>query len=84
MMGGVLYIGGLFTAIGGQAWGRLAAIDKTTGLLTTGNPNANGPVRTIVASGGKNYVGGDFTMIDGRPRNSLAVLDPETGEPVGE
>jgi hypothetical protein len=55
-----------------------------TGLLTTWNPNANGPVRTIVASGDKIYVGGDFTMINGQPRNSLAVLDPETGELVGE
>ena len=84
MTGGASTIGGLFTAIGGQVRGRLAAIDKMTGLLTTWNPNANGPVRTIVASGDKIYVGGDFTMINGQPRNSLAVLDPETGELVGE
>jgi hypothetical protein len=59
-------------------------VDKSTGLLTPWNPDADGPVRTIVLSGGKVFVGGEFTTINGRPRSHLAVLDPETGQLVGE
>ena len=76
--------GGLFTTIGGQPRGRLAAIDKTTGLLTSWNPNANGLVRSIVVSGGKVFVAGEFTTIGGQPRTMFAVIDPETGQLVGD
>ncbi|HET8721832.1 MAG TPA: hypothetical protein VFM24_07370, partial [Nitrospira sp.] len=79
-----LYIAGLFTAVGGQARGRLAAIDKTTGLLTAWNPDADGPVRTLAVSGGKVFVGGEFSTINGRSRSRLAVLDPETGQLIGD
>ena len=79
-----LYVGGLFTTVGGQSRGRLAAIDKTTGLLMPWNPQANGTVRSIAVSGGKVFVGGEFTAINGQARSKLAVLDPETGRLVGE
>ena len=79
-----LYVGGLFTTIGGQPRGRLATIDKTTGLLTSWNPNANGLVRSIVVSRGKVFVGGEFTTIGGKPRTMFAVIDPETGQLVGD
>ena len=79
-----LYVGGLFTTIAGQPRGRLAAIDKTTGLLTSWNPNANGLVRSIVVSGGKVFVAGEFTTIGGQPRTMFAVIDPETGQLVGD
>jgi hypothetical protein len=48
------------------------------------NPDANGPVRTIVVSGDKVFVGGEFTTINGRPQSHLAVLDAETGQLVGD
>ena len=78
-----LYIGGLFTTIGGQPRGRLAAVDKTSRLLTSWNPNADGGVRTLVVSHGKVFVGGDFTTIGGHPRNMFAVIDAETGLVLG-
>jgi hypothetical protein len=74
----------LFTTVGGQSRERLAAIDKTTGLLAPWNPQANGTVRSIAVSGGKVFVAGEFTAINGQPRSKLAVLDPETGRLLGE
>jgi hypothetical protein len=53
-------------------------------LLTSWNPIADGPVRSIVVSGGKVFVGGEFTTIGGQPRTMFAVIDPETGQLVGD
>jgi trimeric autotransporter adhesin len=79
-----LYVGGLFTTIGGERRSRLAAVDKATGLLTRWSPDANALVRTIVVSGGRVFVGGDFTTVNGASRRALTVLSAETREIVGE
>ncbi len=81
--GTTLYIGGDFTDVNGVAAPRshLAAIDKSSGVATSWNPNVTGTsVLTMALSGDGTtlYVGGDFTEIDNLgagSRNRLAALD---------
>ena len=68
-----------FTPIGGQTRNRIAALDASTGLATTWNPNASNAVNTIAINGSTVYVGGNFTSIGGQTRNRIAALDASTG-----
>ena len=81
--GGIVYAGGVFTSVGGQARSCVAALDVSTGLATSWDPGASGPsfptVYTLVVSGGLVYAGGFFTSIGGQPRNACAALDETTG-----
>jgi len=70
-----VYAGGDFLTIGGKPRNRIAALDATTGLATTWNPNANELVRAVVVSGNTVFVGGDFTSVGTRSRYHLAALD---------
>ncbi len=64
-----LYVGGVFTSIGGVSRARLAAIDATTGAVRSGfSADTNGNVYNLSLAGGKLYVGGVFTTIGGLPR----------------
>lgn len=78
-IGDTLYLCGNFTSItasnGTFTRNRLAAIDLSSGQVTTWNPNANGLVRTIATDGTTLYVGGDFTQIGATGRNYIAALD---------
>ena len=47
--GSLVYVGGSFSTIGGQARNNLAAIDTTTGLATSWDPNPN----SVLADGGQ-------------------------------
>jgi len=73
--GSTLYMGGVFTGIGGLARNRIAAINKTTGIATNWNPDSNGRVTAMILSGNTLYVGGLFTSIGGQARNRIAALD---------
>lgn len=79
--GNVVFVGGLFTTIGGQARNRIAALDATTGAVLSWYPTggANGTVQTMVVSGNVLFVGGIFTSIGGQARNGIAALDVTTG-----
>ena len=66
--------------MGGQPRNRLAAIDVTSGLATTWNPNASGIVEHVSATGSSIYVGGSFSFIGGATRNCIAALDAATGK----
>ena len=77
--GSIVYVGGPFSRIGGQARGRLAALDATTGLATAWNPSANNAPVAIVANGNTVYAGGYFTSVGGQPRNDFAAVDVTTG-----
>lgn len=73
----VVYAGGDFGSIGGQARSYLAGLDPTTGAATSWNPNPNNRVITIHAVGStllRVYTGGYFTNIGGQPRNRIAAL----------
>jgi uncharacterized repeat protein (TIGR01451 family) len=72
------YIGGDFTTVGGLPRQNIARIlaDNT---VSTWNPGANAPVRSITVSGGTVYVGGNFTSIGGQSRNHIAAVSATTG-----
>ena len=73
-------VGGTFSYTEPEARNDLAAINATTGKLTTWNPEANGSVNALAASGSTVYAGGDFSTVNGStPRSHLAALDASTG-----
>ena len=75
-----LYVGGVFTSIGGVSRARLAAIDATTGAVRSGfSADTNGNVYNLSLAGGKLYVGGSFTTIGGQPRTRAAAVSPTSG-----
>ena len=83
-----IYLGGMFSRIGGKAASRLAAVDATTGVLdpTFTPPKLDAVVRALALSpdGRVLYVGGDFSQLtaaDGtvQTRPHLAALDSTTG-----
>ncbi len=45
--GSTVYVGGYFNNIGGQPRNRIAALDATTGLATTWNPDADNNVESL-------------------------------------
>jgi len=81
--GNAIFLGGAFTAAGGSARSRLAAVDATGGAVlpswTTGISN-NNTVRALATSSGMLYVGGTFARIGGRDIRKLAALDQATGD----
>lgn len=83
-VGSVLYIGGKFTSVGGQARQNLAAIDVRTGQVTGWNPVANRDVWGIdaAADGQSVYVTGTFNRIRGQRRVKVAEIDL-AGNPTG-
>jgi trimeric autotransporter adhesin len=88
IVGDTAYMGGQFTAMipsgGGTAVTRnhLAAVDMTTGGLLPWNPNANGTVYTLLASGGNVYVGGSFKSVGGAAHKNLAEVNGSSGAVV--
>ena len=83
-----LYVGGIFTSIGGQTRNHLAKIDLATGNAdATWDPNVNGieGVEKMSVSSGDTvfFYGKDFTQINGsvsRPGSIAAVKGTGTGE----
>lgn len=77
----VVYAGGSFLTIGGQARNHLAAIDASTGTAKAWDPNpgGNGYMYALTLAGSKIYAGGWFTSIAGQSRNYLAELDIASG-----
>jgi trimeric autotransporter adhesin len=76
---GVLYVGGRFDEVGGQARGNLAAVDRAGGAATSWNLPANDTVMTFFDDGRRLYLGGLFTAIGGQVRERLASIDKATG-----
>lgn len=79
-LNGVVYVAGSFSTVSdaaGQTVRRsnLAAITLSTGVVTSWNPGANGPVLAIATDGGSTiYAGGPFTRIGVAPRGGLAAI----------
>jgi hypothetical protein len=86
--GNIGYFGGQFTTLvapsgGGTAKRKyLAAVDATTGKLTSWNPKANGKVWAMELSADRKsvYVGGDFSSIGGRSVSKVAKVSLATGK----
>lgn len=72
----IVYIGGLFTEVGGQPRENVAAIDAISGEVLPWNPGTNDGILTVVAKGNVIYLGGIFTEVAGIPRNRAAAVDP--------
>ncbi|MBK8164279.1 MAG: chitobiase/beta-hexosaminidase C-terminal domain-containing protein [Gammaproteobacteria bacterium] len=72
------FIGGEFSAAGGQARANLAHIDAAR-TVTAWAPVADGAVRALALAGGVLYVGGEFTQVDGAGRDRIAALDAAAG-----
>jgi hypothetical protein len=80
--GSTVYVGGVFTSVGGQSRNNLAALDATTGLATSWDPNPNSSdfgTTALTVDGSNVYVSGDFTTIGGQSRNNIAAIDSTTG-----
>jgi hypothetical protein len=77
--GDTVWVGGEFTAIGGSARGRLAAVDARTGGVRSFRADASGFVYALDLAGGRLFVGGSFQSVSGQARSRAAAVDPRTG-----
>jgi hypothetical protein len=83
--GSTVYAGGAFSgtsSIGGADRNHLAALDATTGIATSWDPNADNDGYALAVSGSTVYAGGAFSLVNQVPRNNLAALDAGTGQPT--
>jgi hypothetical protein len=79
-----LYVGGNFSAAGGQLRNNLACLGAGSALSTPWNPdvyNEFGPteVDCVTTDGSRVYIGGRFTSVGSTPRAHLAAIDATTG-----
>jgi hypothetical protein len=79
----VLYIGGLFSSVGGLPRQNLAAIKISDFEVLSWSPVCDSTVRDIEMISGTIYICGLFQHVNGTPRNTLAALDQQTGELTG-
>ena len=79
----VVYAGGNFTSVTGTngtfARSRVAAINLTTGAVTSFRADANARVRALALNGTALFVGGDFTTLGGAARLRLGEVNATTG-----
>ncbi len=76
--GPTVYVGGIFTSIGGQNRNFIAALNGA-GSATPWDPSPDGPVWSLAATPTAVYAGGEFTQIGSATRNHLAAISPATG-----
>src|SRR5690606_22153424 len=82
LSGSTLYVGGSFNAIGGASRNNLAAIDTTTALATSFDPDVDSTVYALAMDGNILYAGGGFTDVNsGTTRNRIAAFDTGSGTP---
>ena len=76
--GSIVYVGGDFTVIGGQARSGIAALNAADGLATsTFNPSISGGTASadaLVVADSILYLGGNFSTVGGLPRQAIAAL----------
>src|SRR6185295_15039739 len=83
--GSSVYVGGQFTMVGGQTRHKLAAVNATTGAVTSWTPNpvwdfgGGEEVQSLLVNAGTVYVGGAFSTIGEQTRFYLAAVDAATG-----
>lgn len=78
---GKVFMGGLFSSVGGQTKISFAAVDINTAEVSPWNLNLNGAgqVRAITGQDNTVYVGGSFNSVGGQSRNRLAAVDASSG-----
>jgi PKD repeat protein len=77
--GSTIYVAGDFDKVNGVTRRSIAAIDSTTGALTSFNPGADSRVAAMALAGNTLYFGGYFTTVAGQARTRLAAVDATTG-----
>jgi len=83
LVGGTLYVGGVFGSIGGQPRICLASVDTTTGLATGWDPGTDGIVWSLATEGNAIFAGGGFTRAGGLPSAGLVAFSlPEEPAPA--
>jgi hypothetical protein len=80
LVGTTLYISGTFHTAGGQARNNAAAIDTSTSLATSWNPNVGPKAYSLALSGTNAYIGGEFISYGGYTRQNAAAINPSTGQ----
>jgi hypothetical protein len=79
-----VYVGGVFygenSINGNTTRNHLAALNASTGVATSWNPNSSNAVWILAEQSGTIYAGGDFISIGGEVRNRLAAVDVSTGQ----
>ena len=76
---GIIYIGGYFLSVNGQACENLVAMNTNGDLLSCG-PQTNIPIKSVVIDDFTNtlFIGGPFSQIDGQERISFAAINLNT------
>ena len=73
--GSSIYVGGLFTNIGGQARNCIAKLDNVTGSADASwNVSLNSFCNTLTKSGNDLYIGGSFTKMDNNVQPYIALF----------
>jgi hypothetical protein len=74
-----VYLGGVFTSVGGVTRNRIAAVSLASGTPTTWNPNANASVLDIGVSTSTLFAAGTFSTIGGQSRTGVAEISLTSG-----
>jgi hypothetical protein len=79
VVGDTLYVGGLFSSVGGQPRRHLAAVNARTGEPLPWDPRPDAEVNALAAADGTLYVGGRFTRVGSVSRLGVVAFDAATG-----
>lgn len=77
--GSLLYLAGYFTQVGGQSRPNVAAVDRTTGAVSSFAPAVNGTVTALTVRDGAVYLAGSFNSVNGTTRTTVAAVQEGTG-----
>jgi hypothetical protein len=77
--GGVVRLGGLFSAIGGASRSFVGAVNRATGLVSGWDPHADQSVSCIAQDDTTVYLGGSFNHIGAISRNAFAAVGVQGG-----
>jgi hypothetical protein len=77
---GILYVGGQFTEINGEARTNVAAFELSSGQLRNWKPMVFGQeVNQLLVVSNAVFIGGNFVAVNGLPRRNLAAVTQESG-----
>lgn len=69
-----VFIGGWFTNVSGVSRNYFAELNRTTGSVTSFDPNPYGRVASLLIDGNSLYIGGSFLNIGGQSRTGMACF----------
>jgi hypothetical protein len=79
---GIVYVGGILSAIGGQTRFCAGAVNAADGLATGWDPVPNWFVYALAHDDASIYIGGDFYVVGGQTRYRMAAVDRQQGAPT--